>query len=116
MARDLGQRAGQLHAGGTAADHHESQPAGAVLYACCALGELKGLQHAAANLLRIGQRLESRRMRCPFVVAEVAVRGATGHDQVVVFKNGLVVQHDLALRGKHGTHVGHQRRDIAQLA
>ena len=48
------------------------------------LGRLEGQQHAAADLEGVGQRLQAGRERRPVVVAEVAVGGAGGDDQVVV--------------------------------
>ena len=49
-----------------------------------ALGALERQQHAAADLERVLERLQAGRDRAPLVVAEVRVRRAGRHDQVVV--------------------------------
>src|SRR6188508_2058892 len=76
MARDLGQRSRQLHAGRTAADHDERQPCMARLGIVFALGGFEGEQHAAAHVERFLDRLEPGRVCAPLVVAEVEVVAA----------------------------------------
>ena len=84
LARDLGERAGHLDAGRTAADDDERQQRGALRRIALALGALERQQHAAADLERVLERLQSRRDDPPLVVAEVGVRRAGGEDQIVV--------------------------------
>jgi hypothetical protein len=50
------------------------------------------VSHAAADLERVLQRLQRRRVRRPGIVAEVAVGGAGGHHQRVIGKNFLVIE------------------------
>ena len=84
VAGDLGEGAGELHAGGAAADHHEREPGAALHRIGLALGALECGEHAPADLERVFQGLQSRRVRRPLVVPEIAVGGAGGKDQVVV--------------------------------
>ena len=84
VARDLGERAGHLDAGRTAADDDERQLRGAARGIRLTLGALEREQHAAADLERVFERLQPGRVRPPVVVAEVRVRRAGGDDQVVV--------------------------------
>ena len=49
-----------------------------------ALGTLEREEHTAADVERVFERLEPRRQWLPFVMAEVGVRRAARHDQVVV--------------------------------
>ena len=62
-----------------------------------ALGVLEREQHAAADLQRILERLQSGRERAPLVVAEVGVGRAGGENQVVV--GHLAVGQDHAAPG-----------------
>ena len=101
VAGDLGQRAGQLHAGRPAADHHELEPAPPRIGILLALGGLEGGQHAAADRQRVLERLQARRVFGPGVLAEVGVRGAGGHQQVVVVQRALR-QRDAACRQVNG--------------
>ena len=77
-------RAGQLDAGGAAADDHEGEPRALRRRIALALGGLEGqrmrlrISSASSMVLRPG------RERRPLVVAEVGVRGAGGDDEVVV--------------------------------
>ena len=84
LARDLGERAGQLDAGRPAADDDERQQAALLRRVGLALGRLEREQHPPPHLERIVQRLQSRRARRPLRMAEVGVRRAGRDDQVVV--------------------------------
>ena len=112
MPRDLGQHAGKLDAGRARADHDERQPGRAPHRVRFALGMLVRKQDAAADLHRIGQRLQTRRVRRPRVVAEVAVRHAGGDDQIIVDEFGAILQHHRAARRIDALHVAEQHRDV----
>ena len=89
----LGQGAGQLHAGGATADHHELQPALPRLRIRFALGGFEGRQHAAADRQRVLERLQPGGVPGPVVVAEVGVGGAGGDQQVVVVQRAAGQRH-----------------------
>ena len=83
-ARNLSQGAGQLDPGRATAHNHEielhlARAAGRVTF-----GQLKRQQDAAADFNGVFNGLETRRQGLPFVVAEIGVAGAGGHDQIVV--------------------------------
>ena len=71
MPRDLGQRAGELHAGRPGADDDEGQPRLLRLGVGLALRVLEGHEHAAADLQRVLDRLQPRRVFLPLRVAEI---------------------------------------------
>ncbi len=82
-----------------------------------ALGALKGDQDAAPQRRRILQRLQPRRERLPFVMAEIGMPRAGGENERVVGERIVVVeQHALALRvdaghgGEQGGGLGPVRR------
>ncbi len=89
---DLGERAGKLDAGGAAAHHDEGQPGGPFHRVAFALGALEGGEHAPADLERVFQRLQARRVSRPFVMTEVAVRRTGRQDEVVVRQLIAVLQ------------------------
>ena len=84
VARDLGERAGQLDAGRPAADDDERQPGRRASASALALGRLERAQDAPPELQRVLDRLQPGRVRGPLVVAEVGVRRAAGEHEVVV--------------------------------
>jgi hypothetical protein len=98
VARDLGEHAGHLHAGGARADDHEGEPRGALHGVGFALGMLEGEQDALTDLERVLDGLQAGRVRAPLVVAEVAVSRAGREDQPVVGERLAVFQHHLAHR------------------
>lgn len=84
VPRDLGQGAGQFHAGRAATDHGETQPRRFARGIGLGLGALEGEQQLAAQRDGIVQRLQARRIGGPFVVAEVGMGGAGAQHQGVV--------------------------------
>jgi hypothetical protein len=115
LARDLGQRAGQLHAGGPAADHHRGQERALLGSVRLPLRLLVGDEHAAPDLERVLERLEARGQRLPVVVAEVGVTRPRGQDQAVVGE--LAVGQREAARGQvHGAHLRQQDRHVGRPA
>ena len=99
VARDLGQRAGQLHAGRSAADDDErQQPA--------LRGSIRVSRSACSNASSTRRRMSSasssvfRPGACalPLVVAEIGVRRARRDDQVVVGDLAVGELHDAARR------------------
>ena len=115
VLRDLAHRAGHLHPGRAAADHGEGHPGVALGRVGGALGPLEGADDAGADVERVGQRLQARRVRRPFVVAEVAVRGAGGDDQVVPGDPLAAVDADAAAGDVDRLHLGLQDRQVAAL-
>ncbi len=109
MSGDLGQRTGQLRAGRSSADHHESQPAPSLGLVRLELRALERHQNAAADLERVFDGLEARRVLAPAVVAEVGVGGAGGDDEEVVVHRAAAGENDatavhidaLGLRHQH---------------
>ena len=84
MARQLRNGTGELDAGRTAADNHERQQTPLVRGIALQLGPFERDEHTAPNRQRIVQGFQSGRPLAPLVVTEIGVRGARGHDQVVV--------------------------------
>ena len=84
LACDLGQCACQLHARRARAHDYERKPFSLRVWVAGALRGLEGVQNAAPDLHRVFQCLEPGRVLGPVIVAEVGVRGARSHDQVVV--------------------------------
>ena len=84
LPRDLGQRAGHLDPGRAAADDDKGQQLLTSLRIRLAFCMHEREEHTAADGQGILERLESRGERMPFVVAEVRVGRAAGHNQIVV--------------------------------
>ena len=116
VARDLRQRARELDARRPATDDGKGQPGVALGRALGDLGALEGQQDATPQQQRIVERLQARRVRSPLVVAEVVVRGATGHEQEVIGQRRAVgTQH--AARGQVDRgDLGHADRHVALVA
>ena len=112
VARYLGQRAGQFNARGAAADHGKVQPGLLLFFRRCRLGAFKGKQHAAADQQRVVQRLQARRVRRPFVVAEIGIGCAAGHQQLVVGQLLATLERDGLVRQVDATHFSQQHADI----
>ena len=113
LLRDLGQRAGHLHARGARTHHGEGQPGLAACRVGFAFGLLEGGQHAAADGEGVAQGLEAGGVLGPVVAPEIAVRGAGGQDEVVEMDVLTAVQHH-AVRGRvDGGHLAHQHRQVA---
>jgi hypothetical protein len=93
VPRDLREGARQLHAGGSAAHHHEGEQRGALGAVLLALRRLEREQDAPPDLQRVLQRLEPGGQGLPFLVAEVRVAGAGGHDEGVVPERARVERH-----------------------
>src|SRR5262249_56127252 len=69
----LGDRAGQFHAGRTAANNDEGEPSPPLRFVLTALRRLEGKQKTAANVERVLDSFEARRCRCPILVPEIPV-------------------------------------------
>lgn len=69
-------------------------------------------QHSPAYQQRVLQRLQSRRMGRPLVVAEVSVPGAGGQQQRIVLEVHAVIEGDGAAIGRHRHHFGHAYPDV----
>src|SRR5207302_1129337 len=83
-------------AGGAGADDDEGQECCPTLRIALALGALEGDQDASPQCGGILQRLEARRERLPFVVAEISVASAGGeHERVVGQRVAILEQHAL---------------------
>ena len=92
-AGDLGQRAGELDAGRSAADDHEGEQPRLGRGVGFTLGGFEREQNLPPDLQRIVQRLETGRARGPFGVAEIGVRGAGRDDEVVVVDAPAIDDH-----------------------
>jgi hypothetical protein len=84
VARQLGDLAGHLDAGGTGADDDEREPRVPCLCVRLALGGFTGGEEAAANRECTLERLDLGGVHPPLLVAEVRVMRAAGDDQRVV--------------------------------
>src|ERR671930_2764972 len=90
MARDLGQRARQLHARWAPAHDDEGEERLAPRRIRLLLGLLEGHEDAAADLERVLDRLQARREARPVGPAEVRVAGARGDEELVVTERAAV--------------------------
>ena len=109
---DLRQRAGQLDAGRTAADHHERRPGPLGLGVGLQLGRLEGAQNAPPDVQRVAHCLQSRRVRRPLVVSEIGVRHPGRDDEVVVVEV-TVLEQDALLFHLDPLDGAHEDRDVA---
>jgi hypothetical protein len=82
--RELGDLPGHLHAGGAGAHDDERQPPAPRLRVELALCHLERAENAPAQLERVVDRLQPRRVAFELVVAEVGLARACGDDQAVV--------------------------------
>src|SRR5205085_11540978 len=91
---DLAHGAGHLDTGRAAADDDEAQPRMTFRLDGRTLGALECADDARADVERVGERLQSRRVTLPLVVAEVAVRRPGGDDQVIPGDRLAAVERD----------------------
>ena len=107
-AGDLGDRARHLDPGRSAADDDEGHQRFAPGRIWLALRLFERRQDAAADVERILQGLQTRRVGRPLVVAEVGVVRAGGEDQVVVREASpvILVEDDLLRRDIDGVDPG----------
>ena len=84
VARQLGDLAGHLHAGRSGPDDRERQPGGTAVRVGLRFGRLERAENPAPDGQRALERLDLGRELAPFVVTEVRVCRAAGHDQRVV--------------------------------
>src|ERR1700685_716892 len=85
VAADFSERAGQFHAGGSAANYGEIQRSRRAAVYRLVFGEFKGQQHAAANLDCVFDGFEAGSERLPVVVSEIGVASTCGNNQVIVW-------------------------------
>ncbi len=100
VSRDFRERARELHARGTAADHDERQEPpldGPILLA---LGLLEGQEHPPPHLERVLECLQAGSVFPPVVVTKVRVCRARRQDEVVV-RHLAVVKHEHAALEVH---------------
>src|SRR5262249_14929109 len=81
--RELGQRAGQLYAGGTAANDREAEQLFPPRRALLSLGELEGDEDTIPDRHRVLDRLEAVRGVAPRLVPEVRSLRTAGHDEKI---------------------------------
>ena len=99
VLRQFGDGAGEFDAGRTGADDDEGQKRRAPLRIALALGALEGHQNAPPQRGGVLQRLQARRERLPFVMAEIGVPRAGGeHQRVVGQRVAVIEQHALVWR------------------
>ena len=82
--RELGDRAGQLDAGGAAADDREREELAPRAHVGLAFGALEREEHAPPDLEGVLEVLQARSVDLPVVVTEVRGLRADGEDQPVV--------------------------------
>ena len=93
--RQLGDLAGELHAGRPAADDDEGQPLAVALRdRRLELGHLEGAEDPPAQLEGVVDRLHARCAARELVVTEVGLAGAGGDDQAVVRDLDRAVRRD----------------------
>ena len=84
VCRDLAQGTGQLDPGRSTADDDEREQRAADVLGTLALGRLERGEDAPPDVERVLDRLQTRRVLGPRVVAEVVVPATRGDDQRVV--------------------------------
>ena len=90
----FGDLPGHFDAGGSGADHHESEQLGPADRVTGALGLLEGAQDAATQFQRVVDGLHTGRPLGEMVIAEVGLARAGRHDQGVVRRPvGVAEQH-----------------------
>src|SRR5258706_8920524 len=99
VVRDLAQRAGELDAGRAAADDDERHPLAASLRIRFALGRLEGDEDPASDRRSVVDRLQARRERRPFRMAEIRMPRPARDDQGVVADRAAVGELDDPLLG-----------------
>lgn len=92
---ELGDRAGQLHAGRAGADDDEGQQRCSALLVRLAFRFLEGDQNAPPDRRGVLKRLQPRGVRLPVVVAEIGVARACSQHERVVGNDGTVIEQDL---------------------
>jgi hypothetical protein len=105
MSCDFGQRARELDARRSAADHREGQAGVSFRLAAAGLGAFESREDAAADHECVVEILQAGRVALPLVVTEVGVRRAARDQQGVVF--------DLAAIGHHRARPQIDQRDLA---
>src|SRR5580692_1588120 len=113
--RDLGQRSREFYPGWAATDDYEIQRLLEASAVCPAFVQFEGQQDPAADFDGIFDGLQAGSERFPFVVAEIGVAGAGGHDQVVV-RNFKIGELHPALCEVEILHFAQQNFDIAMSA
>ena len=82
--RQLGDGAGHLDAGRSAADHREGHQPAALLGIAFVLGTLERHQDAAAQIGGVVDGFQARRIERPVVAAEIGVARAGREHEIVV--------------------------------
>ena len=113
---DVANGAGQLDAGGPAANDDEVEGRVPALLEHLALGELEGQQDTAANLDRVFNGLEARCEGLPLVVTEVGVGGSGSEGEVVIVETRSAGQLDAARGGVDCDDFIHQHFSVALVA
>ena len=116
VARQFGDGAGEFDAGRAGADDDEGQQRGAPLRIGLALGALEGDEDAPPQRGGVLERLQARRERLPFVMAEIGVPRAGGEHQRVVGHGVAVIEQHALAAGVDAGHVGEQGRDLRPVA
>jgi hypothetical protein len=98
VACDLRDRPRQFDARWSAPNDHEREQCATFRDILFLLGRFQGKQHTAADLESVLQRLQARRERFPFRVAEVSVTRSGRQDQIVVRECAPVGELQRALR------------------
>ena len=113
---DVADCAGQLDAGGAAADDDEVEGGMAAGLLHLALGEFEGEEDAAADLGGVLDGLEAGGELGPVVFAEVGVGGTGGDDEVVVLEHGAGLELDVVLGKVEADGLVHEDFDVLMVA
>ncbi len=113
---ELGDRAGELDAGRTAADDDEGQLGAALFRVSFLLGTLESQQHPPPDRGRVLKRLQAGRKLFPLILAEIGVARAGGEHQRVVADRASVSELHLLCGGIHPGDGGEQRGDLLVLS
>lgn len=108
--------AGKFDARRPGADHGEGQKRLAGGRVLLELRLFEGKQHAAADGGRILQRLQPRRHRLPFVVAEIGMRRARGDHQCIVADRLPTPERHRFGGGIDAGHLAQKRRHLRPVA
>ena len=114
---DLGDHAGQLHAGGAATDDHEGQQGLPLPFGAGALGRFEAEQETAAHLERVLDALEPRGIGLPLRMPEVGVPRAAGQNEVVPGDGtAAAVEGERVLWHVDAVHLCHDHRGVGLVA
>ena len=111
----FGQGTGHFHTGWPPADHHKREPGSMLRRIRLALSGFKGRQNSVSDIERVLQRLQSRRVFGPFIVAKIVISDAGSYDQCIVDQLSLIQMYFLERR-VYINHFGFENRAVVLFA